>query len=114
MNGDTWRNADLTGRTARCAYFGGKAKYARTADGKCDSQQPSSWELAFFEFKGEGSKDALESCGKCGFHQVAHTKEGVAGNVRPTTVIEDGKCDGFVPKGPQEFDRFYCGCWGWD
>lgn len=48
---------DLTGRTARCSYYGSK----------CRSEQPSSTSLAFFK------------------HQP-----------------------------DQEYDGYYCGCYGWD
>jgi hypothetical protein len=79
---------DLTGRTAQCAYGGHAPK-------------PSSPDLAFFEFRGEGSRDATEIC-RCGFHRRAHEIGRAKG------------CAGFTPKGPQEFDRYYCGCHGWD
>jgi hypothetical protein len=61
---------------------------------------PSSNELPFFEYRGEGSREATLIC-KCGYHQVAHDK----GNTR---------CKTFTPKGPQQFDKHYCGCMGWD
>lgn len=79
---------DMTGRTARCT---------------CGACKPSSPELAFFEFRGEGSRHATELC-KCGYTQGAHEKPHVS-NKCPT---------GFTPRGPHEFDAYYCGCRGWD
>jgi len=91
----------LDGRFAKCT---------------CGRTRPSSLDLAFFEYEGPGSPRSKQSCKNCGYHEIAHTKEGMAGNV-PTnrkTVIERGECKGFVAHGPYEFDRFYCGCRGWD
>jgi hypothetical protein len=92
---------DLTGRTAKCS---------------CGNTMPSdSKHLAFFEYCGPGSREATETC-KCGFFFSAHTAEGMARNVASNrkTVIEQGKCTGFVARGPLEFDRYYCGCRGFD
>lgn len=80
---------DLTGRMARCG---------------CGKKVPSSWSEAFFEFQGEGSREATLKC-KCGYYEVAHNSTGRSSNC---------KCRKFVPKGTHEFDRFYCGCNGWD
>ncbi len=71
----------------------------------------SSTDLAFFEFLGEGSTDAMNRCKTCGFHVDAHE--------RARDLIENphlAKIAGhdFEPKGGSEFDRFYCGCRGWD
>lgn len=79
----------LAGRMAKCAYSGCKT-----------NPKPSSPELAFFEFMGKGSREATEMC-VCGYHLIAHQKKLV-------------KCKQFIAKGPQEFDKFYCGCRGWD
>jgi hypothetical protein len=81
---------DLTGRMAYCAY----GKHA---------QVPSSTDLPFFEYLGPGSPESLEHC-TCGYYQSAHNSPKI------TTV----KCTNFTPKGPAEFDRYYCGCRGWD
>lgn len=82
---------------------------------QCGKVEPSSTALAFFQYRGPGSKHATERC-KCGYYARAHTKEGVAGNVNPRTVIEDGRCKygAFTPAGPDEFDTHYDGCRGWD
>ena len=102
----------LTGRTARCAYG-------------CGSTRPSDDPrgLAFFEYRGPGSKDATERC-KCGFFKCAHEVEYKQRISLPfelkspfgrrKTVVEDGKCQGFEPRGAAEFDSYYCGCRGWD
>jgi len=92
---------DLSTRQARCS---------------CGKIEPShSTRLAFFEYRGEGSPAAINSCKNCGFHEVAHdpvyTRER---NVEPRTVVERGLCKGFEAKGPWQYDSFYCGCGGWD
>jgi hypothetical protein len=90
---------DLTNRMAKCIYG-------------CGSQQPSSLELPFFEYRGEGSKEAVESCGECHYHEVAHKHR--TDRVDPRSVMEKGKCTGFKPVGPARSDKYYCGCMGWD
>ena len=83
---------NLEGRQMRC-YCGNK------------SIRPSDPEKgAFFEYRGEGSPAATKSC-KCGYYISVHHKENVA-----------RKCpyDTPVPKGPFEYDSYYCGCRGWD
>ena len=67
----------------------------------CGKKVASSWSEAFFEFQGEGSREATLKC-KCGYYEVAHGK--------PRT----SACHKFTPKGTHEFDRYYCGCHGWD
>lgn len=93
---------DLTGRTARCS---------------CGRKEPSSPKLAFFEYCGPGSKDAPERC-TCGYMRCAHDPAFMEQNVPSNrrTVIEDGRCTAgvFTPRGPREFDSYYCGCWEWD
>jgi hypothetical protein len=56
--------------------------------------------LAFFEFRGEGSREAKDRCKNCSYYEVAHSR-GI-------------KCQNFVPHGAFETDKFYCGCNGWD
>jgi hypothetical protein len=93
----------LAGRTARC-YCG------RTAT--------SSYNLAFFEYCGEGS-NAAGNC-ECGYAKCAHEAEHMATLVRNRdgsrrkTVVETGHCTGFRERGDLGHDRFYCGCRGWD
>ena len=84
---------DLQGRIARCAH--------------CGKEAPSSLDLAFFEFRGEGSKEAAQVCKNCRFAKRAHIKEVMDRN--PSL-----KCVDFIPHGPFEYDRYYCGCFGWD
>lgn len=80
---------DLTGRVARCGY--------------CGAERPSSTDLPFFGFRGEGSKFATQTCKYCGYYQSAHEKEHV---IR--------RCiGGFEPRGDSP-DDYYCGCRGWD
>jgi len=80
---------DLKGRRARCAYF-------RT----CGSEVDSSVDLAFFKYKGPGSRHAEEMCGNCAYHKDGH-------------VLVRTNCE-FVPRGPAEYDEYYCGCHGWN
>lgn len=93
----------LEGREARCG---------------CGKTRPSTDQddgsLAFFEYRGEGSRMATDMCKHCHFSIVAHEHEGVKNNVDPRTVIEKGKCEGFEARGSWEYDVFYCGCRGWD
>lgn len=94
---------DLTGRFAKCAYQSGRP--GTTVN---HTPVPSSWGLAFFEFQGEGSHEALDMCGTCRYAKVAHGEINVMTGRAGITDHE------FVPRGPAEFDRYYCGCWGWD
>ena len=83
----------LSGRLARCS---------------CGNTQPSSISLAFFEYLGAGSREALEHC-KCGYEVKVHSLP------RPLPTHLRGRlCDTFTARGPSEFDRYYCGCRGWD
>lgn len=97
---------DLTGRTARCVY--------------CGSTRPSSDLPPFFEYRGPGSDRAEHTCGTCGFYDVAHSSafEINPATGRPNNPRNEGKsghpCRSFTPVGPDEHDRFYCGCRGWD
>ena len=90
----------LGGRMARCP--------------SCKTEVSSSPDLAFFEYRGEGSLTAKESCRHCGYHEVAHDPEHMRERVLRTTVVERGLCPGFEPRGPWDVDLFYCGCRGWD
>lgn len=88
----------LTGRMAHCF---------------CGSVTPSSWALAFFEFLGEGSKAATESCAHCGYALSAHGPDAPVWRNGKTAVMNHG-CPGFEPRGDVGHDRYYCGCRGWD
>lgn len=94
---------NLTGRTARCT---------------CGRTAPSdvSGRLAFFEFRGPGSRVATDTCKHCCYYECTHDPEYMARNVpsNPLTVVQQGKCPGFEPHGAFEFDHYYCGCRGWD
>lgn len=83
------KQPNLDGRMAECAYG-------------CGSMKPSSVKLAFFEYRGPDSPDSKRKCKHCAYHDVAHGK----GNPHV--------CDHFEPHGPFEFDKYYCGCRGWD
>ena len=84
---------DLMGRLARCS---------------CGNTKPSSVSLAFFEYLGPGSPESLEYC-KCGYGIKVHQLP------RPLPGHLQGRlCDTFTPRGPSEFDHYYCGCRGWD
>lgn len=85
---------NMAGRTARCS---------------CGKTKPSdSWHtLPFFEFRGDGSPSATESCKHCGYFRVAHTPEAMARN-------NGLKCVNFESHGAWGFDSYYCGCRGWD
>lgn len=133
---------DLTGRQAKCAYG--------------DNIQPSSPDLAFFEYLGEGSREALNICKECRYDKGAHryfpyyypgrcpdcnedtlsyigqtmgspnkiwmcgecgvlsSDEEVRGHRRPTPMNLRVKQHDFEPRGSNEYDRYYCGCHGWD
>jgi hypothetical protein len=77
----------LEGRVATCAY-------------RCGATRPSSYDLAFFEYRGPGCKDAELKC-TCGYFKTAHGRGGFG-------------CSSFKPHGPWADDQFYCGCRGWD
>jgi hypothetical protein len=133
----------------------------------CKTQsQPSSLDLAFFEYHGVGSRESIERC-KCGYSWIAHQPRWQAKiKVRrrwfkidpyeeivskefhsPADLCEEKaeieadffrnqkseetkvysaevlsvkeirnplKCKQFIAKGPAEFDKFYCGCHGWN
>jgi hypothetical protein len=92
---------NLEGRMARCAY---------KPHGHAD--RPSSLDLPFFEFRGEGSSDATEKC-KCGMRKSVHDKHGGRIPAKQYAMLVKG-CEGFQANGPHDFDRYYCGCHGWD
>jgi hypothetical protein len=91
-------------RLARCVYFGRK----------CQSETPSRTDLPFFERR--LSADTVNDCAHCGYAEIAHRR--FSGELRDTG-------PGTWPHGldphPFEmrrdgdpFDRYYCGCWGWE
>jgi len=80
----------LEGRKAKCTYG--------------DNIVDSSYGLAFFKYRGLGSRVAADTC-QCGYYRSAHTPEVKAAN--PVA------CDDFTPQGPIKHDEYYCGCQGW-
>ena len=70
------------------------------------SIRDSSTNLAFFEYRGAGSKAATQSCKGCGYHKIAHKPDRMNRSKRV--------CTNFQPHGAWEFDLYYCGCRGWD
>ncbi len=90
---------DLTGRVAVCPY--------------CRTERPSSPDLAFFEYRGEGT-GAAAKCAECGYSPVAHDPETPHMKEQGGSVVDLGKCPGYRPRGDVGRDSFYCGCRGWD
>lgn len=109
----------LTGRVARCAYHGQRKQLGSYSSSSCKNgrdgtictcEEPSSKELAFFEFCGEGSREA-ELCKHCGMMPVAHKDGGACprpGLRRRTNTTR------YEAQGDKGHDKFYCGCHGWD
>lgn len=85
---------ELSGRQARCS--------------SCKTLIPSSPKLPLFEFRGEGSKAATETCAHCHYGLIAHTSK-IAGRR-----VDSKVCYDFEPIGAWEYDLYYCGCRGWD
>lgn len=81
---------NLMGRFAKC--------------GKNCRVEPSSLDLAFFEYLGPDSPASKQNCAQCGYYESAHLKQPRSQNV----------CLNFRPHGPYKYDRYYCGCRGWD
>ena len=105
---------NLAGRIARCQYDGQIEKNGCGCNGckGCRCQQPSGGDLAFFEYRGPRSPYATEDC-ICGYTATAHTPEMLA---KPHLArIRTGTCKGvFTPRGPAEYDAYFCGCAGFD
>jgi hypothetical protein len=92
----------LEGRMARCT---------------CMKKVPSKWSLAFFEYRGPGSKFDTESCNVCGYNRDIHPSEGGDGlytNGKPIQYLCENNGKGMFTPGPHEYDSYYCGCNGWD
>jgi hypothetical protein len=83
----------------------------RRARCDCGAERPSSRALAFFEYRGDGSREAREGCAHCGYYRVAHERD--ESRVRPEPVAATLDHE-FEPRGGQPVDGFYCGCRGWD
>ena len=102
---------DLTGRRARCTYFGKggfrsyECNYAKTTGctrKQCNCEMRSSAALPFFEFRGPGSRYARTHCKRCRYFENAHT------------AIRNPTCGHFESVGGDGPDSFFCGCAGWD
>lgn len=114
---NTVQAPDLAGRMARCTYYNGRkargpyssssCKNGRDAE-TCTCEEVSSRELAFFEFCGNGSRDAT-LCQHCGCVESAHSD-----SVCPRGLRTHAAGTRYEPQGGQPYDRFYCGCHGWD
>ena len=85
----------LEGRTAKCL--------------SCSREGASDISLPFFQFNGEGSERATDSCSACGYSIVTHME------TNPTTGRPGHNYGAheFVPRGDTQ-DTFYCGCRGWE
>lgn len=83
----------------------------RTAACQCGRTEPSSKNLAFFEYRGEGSRVALERCAVCAYSVIAHERAKTDPTARHIKHILEHE---FEPVGGLETDVFYCGCRGWD
>lgn len=96
----------LEGRIAKC-YCGNSRPSTEAIDGR----------LAFFEYRGPGTEDNWNHpCKHCGYYRSAHDPVAMARNVPSNrrTIVEQGKCPGYEPRGPAAHDTYYCGCRGWD
>jgi hypothetical protein len=110
------RSEVTTSKTPTALITEAKARVARCT---CGRERPSDPSLPFFEYRGEGSASAHHCV--CGYAECAHDPDymevacvhGPDGKRRPT-VVEQGRCDGFTPRGAWDHDTFYCGCRGWD
>ena len=97
----------LEGRFATCTYNNSNDQFPEKHK---NEPIPSSYDLAFFEFRGEGSRTALTIC-TCGY-SINAPRHG--DSWRKYDPIKDGEFHEFVSRGPFEFDTYYCGCRGWD
>ena len=100
-------------RTARCAYYGSTPR-GRSHEGYCNRgepclcERPSSGSLPFLERRGPGDTD--HECRNCPYNLQAHQPP-----TRDRPHLRGRICGEFAPRTEgHEFDRFYCGCWGWD
>jgi len=92
---------DLTGRMARCY---------------CDKPPiPSDRNEAFFEYRGPGSRHAIDMCKHCPRSYAGHLSKSEGGaHFHKEHNASCVHCDHFEPRGPHEFDLYYCGHAGWD
>lgn len=97
----------MTERMARCDRCGGKDVPSRIA------KEPNS-PYAFFTDLSAGTQDHV--CRVCGYHKVAHELwEGIGQGVNLGKWPAHVSRHDFEPLTEgREFDRYYCGCGGWD
>jgi len=118
---------DLTGRTARCTYFGMTKPRRRYANDECNyscyrkltcecGSESSDTNLAFFKYRGKGSDVAEEKCVVCGYHKQVNETGCYQNSNKPIPGLcpnKLGKPCTYKPEGWEQ-DEFYCGCRGWD
>jgi hypothetical protein len=92
------RTIILSGRIAKC---------------DCGKTRPSNSDLAFFEYRGPGSRSAMNYCKHCGYTFTVHTQEWYDKEVARGRMFPS-RCWTFEPRGDVGHDLFYCGCKGWD
>ena len=72
----------------------------RIARCRCGRVAESNWDLAFFEYRGPGSRAAVEIC-RCGYYMTAHN---LPAGKRPRPM-----CNRPEKRGPWDHDTFLCG-----
>ncbi len=97
------KTPDLAGRLAKCA--------------QCGRKETSSIDLAFFEYRGGGSRVANNQCHVCGYFTKGkplkngkHCYQNSDKPIPHVCVNKGKKCE----YGAFEYDLYYCGCRGWD
>jgi len=95
----------LVGRLSRCSPD------VRVEGGGGHNEHPSTDNLGFFEFRGDGSR-AASLCKNCRYHEVAHH------DIHPETGRDltgnKNICKTYEPHGAWDFDTHWCGCGGTD
>ena len=110
---------DLTGRKARCDYYGqptrkSETHYPEMCGEICMVEVPSSFDLPFFVYQGADSRYATQKCKNCGYDKSTHNSPYYRNSkkVNPNKCVNQGKQ--FEPIGDSGYDNFYCGCHSWD
>ena len=75
----------------------------RVARCQCGKVRESNWDLPFFEYRGDGSRAAVDFC-KCGYAMTAHLLPSKPRNI----------CHRAEKHGAWPHDIWYCGCNGLD
>jgi len=119
---DTEHNVEelLKNRKARCGFYGKQTHKSECSKcgSTCTCERDSSPNLAFFEYRGPGSKYESK-CKNCFYFADAHPSQGGTGYYENSKKKMESLCEHngkqFEPcVGGLEFDEFYCGCHGWD